>query len=53
MASILVRKTFEAAGFVLANARLQVAGYSDVEHAGKARHDVDGIEVLAHFGETF
>src|SRR5579884_101606 len=52
MASVLLREAFEGAGFVLANARLQVAGYSDVEHAGKARHDVHGVEVLAHFGAT-
>jgi hypothetical protein len=32
---------------------LQVAGYSDIEHAGEARHDVHGVEVLTHFGATF
>jgi hypothetical protein len=53
MTSVLLRETFEGAGFVLANARLQIAGYSDIEHAGEARHDVHGVEVLTHFGATF
>jgi len=50
--SIPVGEAFECACFVLAHSRLKVAGYADVEHAGEARHDVHGVETLAHFDGT-
>jgi len=53
MTAVLLGETFEGAGVVLANACLKVAGYSDIEHARKARHDAHRVEMLAHFGTTF
>ena len=48
--SIFLREALEGTSFMLTDTRLEVAGYTDVEHTREARHDVHGIEVLAHFG---